>query len=171
MAKVYRNSAEILAERAMQSDPRPKASPTAELSTKPQRRQIYNGTMPVPPQSELPRGTTQPPSNRRFTKRNVSPFNIILVLMATAAAIVLYISNIIAVNQLVNDISKVENKLQDITNDQQILRAQINQKSSLEQVRKRAEEELGLRNAADIPDWLTVDPDKIQNVEEAARRH
>jgi hypothetical protein len=171
MAKVYRNSAEVLAERAMESDPRSRGAQAAELSNKTQRRQIYGGTMPVPPRAELPPGTTQPPSNRRFTKRRVSPFNIILVLIGTAAAIVLYISNIIAVNQLVNDIHKSEIKLQDITSEQEILRARINQMSSLEHIRTRAEGELGLRNAADIPGWLNVDQDKIQTIEEATRQH
>jgi cell division protein FtsB len=171
MAKVYRNSAEILAERAMEPDPRTKGQQASDSSNKPQRKLIYGGTMPVPPQAELPPGTTQPPTNRRFTKRRVSPFNIILVLMGTAAAIVLYISNIIAVNQLVNDIHKSEVRLQDILSEQEILKAHINQMSSLEHVRKRAEDELGLRNPTDVPRWLNVDQDKIRSVEEATSSH
>jgi hypothetical protein len=171
MAKVYRNSAEILAERAMEPDPRTKGQQASDSSNKPLRKLIYGGTMPVPPQAELPPGTTQPPANRRFTKRRVSPFNIILVLMGTAAAIVLYISNIIAVNQLVNDIHKSEVRFQDILSEQEILKAHINQMSSLEHVRKRAEDELGLRNPTDVPRWLNVDQDKIRSVEEATSSH
>jgi cell division protein FtsB len=172
MAKVYRNSAEVLAERAMEPDQRTKGQRTVDPSNKSQqRRLIYSGTMPVPPQAELPPGTTLPPTNRRFTKRRVSPFNIILVLMGTAAAIVLYISNIIAVNQLVNDIHKSDVRLQDILSEQEILKAHINQMSSLEHVRKRAEDELGLRNPTDVPRWLNVDQDKIRTVEEATHDH
>jgi cell division protein FtsB len=172
MAKVYRNSAEVLAERAMEPDQRTRGQQATDPPSKPQqRRLIYSGTMPVPPQAELPPGTTNPPANRRFTKRRVSPFNIILVLMGTAAAIVLYISNIIAVNQLATDIQKIDANLQYILRDQEILKANINQKSSLERIRKRAEEELGLRNAADVPRWLNVDQDKVLAVEEAAREH
>ena len=172
MAKVYRNSAEVLAERAMEPDQRSIDSQTTDSSGKSQqRRLIYSGTMPVPPQTELPAGTTKPPTNRRFTKRRVSPFNIILVLMGTAAGIVLYISNIIAVNQLVSDISKSELLLRDILSDQEIARAHINQMSSLERVRKRAEDELGLRNATDVPRLLTVDQEKIRTIEEASREH
>jgi hypothetical protein len=172
MTKVYRNSAEVLAERAMEPDQRSKGQMATDSSNRPpQRRHIYSGTMPVPPQSELPPGTTQPPTNRRFTKRRVSPFNIILVLMGTAAAIVLYIGNIIAVNQLVNDIHKSDVRLQDILSEQEILKAHINQISSLEHVRKRAEGELGLRNPTDIPRWLNVDQDKIRTVEAATHEH
>jgi cell division protein FtsB len=172
MVKVYRHSAEVLAERAMEPDQRTKGQRAADPSNKPQqRRLIYSGTMPVPPQAELPPGTTVPPTNRRFTKRRVSPFNIILILIGTAAATVLYISNIIAVNQLVNDIHKSDIRLQDILSEQEILKAHINQMSSLEQVRKRAEDELGLQNATDVPRWLSVDQDKIRTIEEAAHEH
>jgi hypothetical protein len=172
MTKVYRNSAEVLAERATEPDVRTKGRRATDSSDQPkERRLIYSGTMPVPPQAELPPGTTKSPTNRHFTKRRVSPFNIILVLMGTAAAIVLYISNIIAVNQLVNDIHKSDLYLQGIVSDQEKLKAQINQMSSLEHVRQRAEDELGLRNPTDIPRWLNVDQDKIRTVEEAAREH
>jgi cell division protein FtsL len=127
--------------------------------------------MPIPPQAELPPGTTLPPANRRYIKRKVSPFNIILVLMGTAAAIVLYISNVIAVNQLVNDVHKSDVRLQEILSDQEALRARINQMSSLERIRKRAEDELGLKNPADVPGWIDVDQEIIRSTEEASREH
>lgn len=172
MTKVYRNSADVLAERAMEPHQPTMHQPPADPSNKPQqRRLIYGGTMPVPPPSELSPGTTQPPTNRRFTKRRFSPFNIILFLMGTAAAIVLYIGNIIAVNQLVSDIHNSDVTLQNILSEQEILKAQVNQMSSLERVRKRAEDELGLRNPTDVPRWLNVDQDKIRTIEETAREH
>jgi cell division protein FtsL len=172
MTKVYRNSADVLAERAMErSQPTTHLSPSDPSNKPQQRRLIFSGTMPVPPQPELAPRTTQPPANRRFTKRNVSPFNIILFLMGTAAAIVLYIGNIIAVNQLVSDIHNSDLTLQDILNEQEDLKARVNQMSSLERVRKRAEDELGLRNPTEVPRWLDVDQDKIRAVEETAREH
>jgi cell division protein FtsB len=170
MARTYRNSAEVLAEHAMSPDGPAQRQRTQDSSTKP-RRLIYGGTMPIPPQAELPQGTTLPPVNRRYTKRRVSPFNIILVLMASAAAIVLYISNIIAVDQLVNDIHKSDVRLQQVLNEQEELRARINQMSSLEKIRKRAEDELGLKNPADVPGWIDVDQDKIRTLQEASREH
>jgi len=156
----------------MSSDVPAQSERTPVLPTKvQQRRLIYGGTMPIPPQAELPAGTTLPPANRRYTKRKVSPFNIILVLMGTAATIVLYISNVIAVNQLVNDVHKSDVRLQEILSDQEALRARINQMSSLERIRKRAEDELGLKNPADVPGWIDVDQEKIRSTEEASREH
>ncbi|HTY35551.1 MAG TPA: FtsL-like putative cell division protein [Bacteroidota bacterium] len=172
MAKVYRNSAEVLAERAMSPDPpQQRERPQPQAPKTQQRRMIYSGTMPIPPQAEMPQGTTLPPVNRKYTQRKISPFNIILILMGSAAAIVLYISNVIAVNQLVNDIHKSEVRLQEIQSDQEALRARINQMSSLEKIRKRAEEELGLKNPADVPGWIEVDQEKIRTIEEATREH
>jgi cell division protein FtsL len=173
MAKAYRNSSEVLAERAMSQDPPTRSERTPLPSARPQqqRRMIYGGTMPIPPQAEPHQGTALPPTTRKYTQRKVSPFNIILVLMGTAAAIVLYISNIIAVNQLVNDIHKSEVRLQEIQSDQEALRARINQMSSLERIRKRAEDELGLKNPADVPIWIDVDQEKIRTIEEASREH
>ena len=172
MAKTYRNSAEILAERALVADPpQQNGRPPIPPEPRPQRRMIYSGTMPVPPSPDQPAGITVPPTNRKFTTRKVSPFNIILLLMGTAVAIVLYISNVIAVDQLVNDIHKSEIRLQEIQSDQEALRAHINQMSSLERVRKRAEDELGLKNPSDVPGWIEVDQEKIRTLEEARREH
>jgi cell division protein FtsL len=167
MARVYRNSAEILAERAMSPEkPAPGGKGPESQAWKPERR-IYNGTMPPPPPFEIPTGVQLPPTNRKFVKRKVSPSNVMLILMAAAAAIVLYISNVIAVNQLANDIHKSEVRLQDISSEQEILRARINQMSSLERVRKRAEDELALKNPSNIPGWIDVNQEKIRTIEEA----
>jgi cell division protein FtsL len=127
--------------------------------------------MPVPPQPDAAAGVYPPPKDRKVASRRVSPFNIIAALMVTAAAIVLYISNIIAVNQLVNDIHKQEMRLQDLLNEQQVLRAKSSQMSSLERIRKRAEDELGLRNPTQAPAELQVDPEKVREVQEALLKH
>lgn len=138
---------------------------------KPERRLIYKGTMPPPPQDEAQAGVQLPPTNRKFVKRKVLPSNVMLILMAAAVAIVLYISNVIAVNQLANDIHKSELRLQDILSEQEILHARINQLSSLERVRKRAEVELALKNPSNVPGFIDVDQEKIRTIEEASVKH
>jgi cell division protein FtsB len=172
MTRVYRNSAEILAERAMSPEKPAQGGRGSESQVRPQeRRLIYNGTMPPPPQVETPTGVQLPPTNRKFAKRKVSPFNVVLILIGIAASLVLYIGNVIAVNTLVNDIHKSDVRLQDILSEQEILRARINQMSSLERVRKRAEEELGLKNPASVPGWLDVDQEKTRTIEQGAGKH
>ncbi|MBM4161886.1 MAG: hypothetical protein FJ217_12420 [Ignavibacteria bacterium] len=173
MAKFFRNSAEVLAERALEPDALRTSGKEHAVRARvgenpePPRRLIYSGTMPPPP-GDAPTGDSFPPRNRRIAKRKVSPFNIILMLIGLAAAIVLYIGNIIAVDQLVHDIHKKEIRLQDILNEQEILRARVNQMSSLERIRARAEEELGLRNPSTAPGWLQVDLEKVREIEESA---
>jgi cell division protein FtsB len=175
MPKVHQQSTDVLAERAMQPDEPPPAqqsSPRGQLITEPEpaRRMIYGGTMPPPPPSASGGGLYTPPKNRKVAKRSFPTSKIIAYLLVSAVLIVLYISNIIAVNQLVSDIHKEEHALQKALNEQEILRARINQLSSLERIRKRAEEELGLRNAQDVPHWLNVDTEKIREIEESLKR-
>ncbi|MBI3587482.1 MAG: hypothetical protein HY088_10165 [Ignavibacteriales bacterium] len=175
MAKIYKNSAEVLAERAREPDPFVRLEPSGKRATTsspvpPSRRMIYGGTMPPPPAMDEPTGIPQPPKNRKITRRRVSPFNIILILMGVAAASVLYISNIIAVDQLMNDINKEDVKLQQILNEQEMLRARINQMSSLEKVRKKAEEELGLQNPKGAPVWMDIDHEKVRDIEDALQK-
>ena len=55
----------------------------------------------------------------------------------------------------------------EILKEQEMLRAKVNQMSSLERIRKRAEEELGLQNPSTAPKWLRVDSEKAREVEEA----
>lgn len=150
-------------------EPSGKAATTSSHEPAP-RRMIYGGTMPPPPAMNEPTGIPQPLKNRKITRRKVSPFNIILMLMGVAAASVLYISNIIAVDQLMNDIHKEEIRLQQILNEQEMLKARINQMSSLEKVRKKAEEELGLQNPKGAPVWMDVDHEKVRNVKDALQK-
>ncbi|GEM_PF-689814 len=175
MPKVHQHSADVLAERAIEPDESSVARtspPRGQLITEPEpaRRMIYGGTMPPPPPPNVEGGLYTPPKNRKVAKRPVPTSKIIAYLLVSAVLIVLYISNIIAVNQLVSDIHKEEQALQKALNEQEMLRARINQLSSLERIRKRAEEELGLRNAQDVPQWLTVDAEKTRELEELTKR-
>lgn len=107
------------------------------------------------------------PRNRTATRRRVSPFSIVLMLIATAVVSVVYISNIITVGQLVVRIGDLQSRHQRLLNEQEILRAQINRMSSLERVRTMAEQDLGLRNSAAVPGWLVVSPDRVNEIQEA----
>lgn len=167
-----RNAIESLLERALQTDTpdasgtmAPKAEPAA-----PPRPLVYSGTMPPPPSEVQAQGFGAPPRNRKFAKRKVSTFNIILVLFGAATVIVLYISNIIAVDRLMMEINSLQKQYGRILSEQEILRAEVNRLSSLERINRKATEELGLVNPKEPPVWIDVDREKIREIEEALEK-
>lgn len=139
-------------------------------SAGPDRLSIYPGNMPLGPQKPVPappptQSVLPPLRNRRTVKRKISPFSIMVMLIAAAVGIVLYISNIIAVNQLLNDVNALETEHRQVLMEQEILRAQINRLASLERIQEKAEE-LGLKSLREPPVWLNVDPERIRGIEE-----
>ncbi len=127
---------------------------------------IYGGTMPGPSaQHEFVRQALAG-KNKPVVRRKVSPFNLMLAIMGSAIAIVLYVGNVIAVEQLLKEVADKQAKLQQIQNEQEMLKAQINRMSSLERIRKMAEDDLGLRNPKDPPQWIQVDGEKVRDVDE-----
>lgn len=127
---------------------------------------IYGGTMPPPSSQDDFARQALHSRNKSVKSRRVSPFNLMLMLIGAAITIVLYIGNVIAVQQLLKDVSDEQAKLQQILNEQEMLKAQINRMSSLERIRKMAEEDLGLRNPKAPPQWIKVDGEKVHAVEE-----
>lgn len=177
MAEEFRNSAAALAERALKPNV-PLPSGNSSLITieqgsthLPERPEIYRGTMPLPEQGTPTQNVPLPPRGKKASRKKVSTFNIILILIGTAAAIVLYISNIIAVDQLMSDINKLQQHQQKILMEQEILKARVNQMSSLERIQRRAEEELGLQTPKQAPIWLKVDPEKIEEIQRKTDGH
>jgi cell division protein FtsL len=162
MANLFRHTRNHVAERSAQSD----ALATTSDSTAPQPPFVYRGTLQSPPDAALS-GVVTPPRNRKVTKRKVSTFSIILILFSVAAVSVLYISNIIAVNTLMMEISILQKRHSRIVSEQEILKAEINRLSSLERINRKAAEELGLVNPTEPPRWISVDQEKIREVEQA----
>jgi|WetSurSiteA1Bulk_404760.scaffolds.fasta_scaffold34679_2 cell division protein FtsL len=109
-----------------------------------------------------------PRVNRKIVKRRVSPSTVLLILFVSAVAIVLYIGNVIAVGNLLAETNRLEKRHTQILMEQERLRFEIRQLSSLERIRSRAESELGLRVVREAPTWITVDKEKIRELEEAA---
>lgn len=131
---------------------------------------IYGGTMP---EALTPSALSGGPSlavNRKAISRKVSPLNIMTVLVGVAVVIVLYISNIIAIGQLLNQINQLQNRYDRILNEQEMLKVQISRMSSLERIRKLAEDELGLRNPSESPVWMDLDPERVQEIEEQVQK-
>lgn len=137
-----------------------------EMDTKPveqeYRRLLYDGDIE---QSTVPQGVAYRPVRSRIKDRKVSTFNVILVLFGLAAAVVLYISNVIAVTQLAAEVNALEKRYQTVLNSNELLRAELNRKSSLERIGKIAGEELGLRYPQEQPAWIRVDEGRIEQLE------
>ena len=134
----------------------------------PARPDVYPGT-PMTSVS-LPGSDLPGPRNRRTVRRRVSPFTMVLLLLASAVAIVLYIGNIIAVDQLLNEINTLEVQHRRILMEQEILKAQINKMASLERIQEMAEKDLGLVTPGEPPVWLSIDQEKIEKVQHEAGR-
>jgi cell division protein FtsB len=161
--KLFRNNAEALAEKAMEHDspPRPSTPP-------PTPREVYPGNMPLTRSVDIPTPMVPGSRNRKIVRRRTSPFSIILLLLGAAVAIVLYISNIIAVNQLLNEVNALQTQYEQITMRQEALRAQINRMASLERIQEKARE-LDLKNPSKSPVWLQIDEQKVKDLEEARK--
>lgn len=111
-----------------------------------------------------------PGKKRRIIRQRVSPFTVVLLLLAAAIAIVLYIGNIIAVDQLLAEINALETQHRHILMEQEILRAQINKMASLERIQELAEKDVGLIIPKEPPVWLNIDENRVKKVEEAAQK-
>lgn len=127
---------------------------------------VYGGTM----MENMGKEATATGNNRPALRRKLSTFNLMLLLVGSAVAIVLYISNVIKVNQLLAEINRLDGQHRRILMDQELLRAQINKLSSLERIRKLGEENLGLRNPKEPPVWIQLDAARIRALEEASQQ-
>ncbi len=167
MANDQKTIGEIYAERATQESPeiarRQETVPSAQdfRSSGPV---IYGGSPPSS-QDEFAKQALEA-KNKAVTPRKRSPFNVMVTMVLIAVAIVLYVGNVIAVQQLLKDVNDRQERLQQILNEQEVLKAQINRMSSLERIRTMAEGTLGLRNPNGPPEWIEVDSSKIRELDE-----
>jgi hypothetical protein len=123
-----------------------------------ERRYIYNGE-PRPSTS----GYALRP-NRHGTQRHVSTFSIILTLFGFGIAIVLYVNNILAVNQLAMEREQLSRHLQEIQNLNLELRAEVSQKAALERIGAVAARELGLRYPTEQAALFDIDEGKLKKL-------
>ncbi len=134
------------------------------------RDMVYNGTTSSLNDEALPINAPQAPRNKKQKKRRVSPFTIVLLLLGGAVASVLYIGNILAVGNLIVQINVLQTKHQQILNEQELLKAQINRLSGLERIQQIAHDQLGLRNLGQLPVWIEIDPERVNEVEEVIQQ-
>ena len=171
------NIGEIYATRAMTELEQPAPAISIPRIREP-RDMVYNGTMgtmgtrgtrgtiSTPSDEVTTADKVQPLRSRKHGKRKVSPFTIVLILLCSAVASVLYIGNILAVGQLMAQINQLQTKHQQMLNRQELLKAQINRLSGIERIQQLAHDQLGLQNPKQFPVWIEIDPERLQQVEE-----
>jgi cell division protein FtsB len=158
------NISEIFATNAMAKYEQA-TSPISIPKIREARDMVYNGTTNPLNDEAAPVNTLQAPHNKKQKKRRVSPFTIVLFLLGGAVSSVLYIGNILAVGHLIVQINVLETKHQQILNEQELLKAQINRLSGMERIQQLAHDQLGLRNLRQLPVWIEIDPERINEVE------
>jgi len=119
-----------------------------------ERRHIYGGD----PQERIAGYAVRP--NRKAVRRTRSTFNLIIAIFGAGAAIVLYISNTLAVNRLAQEVADLQREYDRLVSANQVLRAEVDRKSSLERIGTIAAERLGLVHATEHPIPFTVDEDR-----------
>jgi cell division protein FtsL len=161
------NLGEIYAARAM-AESEPSVSTISIPKIREARDLVYSGTE-TPPSSETT--TSAPtPRNKKANRRKVSPFTIILILLGISVASVLYIGNILAVGRLMAQINQLQIKHQQILNEQELLKAQTNRLAGLDRIQQIAQNQLGLQNSKQLPIWIEIDPERVNELKEALQR-
>ena len=128
--------------------PADNASPAVEAKD---RRFVYNGgSSDVSPDRVLR-------ANRAMRKRQRSTSSLMVTLTVISLLVVLYIWNKIMVNRLAEDVNNLQNQYQKIVSANEVLRAEINQKSRLERIGEMATKQLGLTYPRQQPIWFTTD--------------
>ena len=129
---------------------------TRELT---ERRYVYNGDS-LPSSIAGQANNFAPRGNRPVKRRKQSPFNIIVTLAAVSILIVFYVWNKITVNRLAVDANDLQTQYRKIESVNDVLRAEINKKSSLERIGKIATQ-IGLTYPKEQPVWFEVDPEHL----------
>jgi cell division protein FtsL len=137
-------------------------SPSLNNATVSDGRYIYNGDVVADPDIAPSSQTLR--SNKKVVQRKHSTFNIVSGLFLLAVASLLYTGNVIAVNQLMKEVNDLNNRYNTIISGNEVLKAEIARKSSLDRISTMASQEVGLTNPKEPPVWFEVDDEKLQEL-------
>jgi cell division protein FtsB len=126
-------------------------------------RYIFNEKVFVDPQSQTPGYAVK--SEKRTTQRKHSTFNIVIALFGIAIISLLYTGNLIAVNHLAKEVNDLNEKYKKISSTNEILKAEVNRKSTLDRIQKIVIEDIGLVNPKEAPVWFSVDNEKLEELQ------
>lgn len=136
-------------------------------------RQFYNNAIAVPSNTDqINPGYALPRQNVRRvnTKKRAKTSNIVGILFLVATAALLYVGNVIAVNNLAKEVGELNARHNQIISTNEVIKAEINRKASLERISLMAQEKLGMTNPKEAPVWFEVDPEKLAEVQELIKK-
>jgi cell division protein FtsB len=151
-----------LLNRAETESPKAKMKLTPQVSAEPAARRIYSGD----PQATTPGYAVRPAKTKPAARKRRSTFNVVTFLFCLAIAIVLYISNILAVNQLVVDVNQLHARYNSVLNRNSLLRAELSKKTTRDRIVQIAEKELGLVSKGTMQGSFDVEQDKLEKFKE-----
>ncbi|NUN69929.1 MAG: hypothetical protein HUU02_09495 [Bacteroidetes bacterium] len=136
-------------------------------------RQIYNNALGAA--GEIPQahpGYALPKQNVRRVnaKKRTKTSNIVGILFLTATVALLYVGNVIAVNNLAKEVNDLNARHSQIISTNEVIRAEINRKASLERISLMAQEKLSMVNPKEAPVWFEMDREKVNEVQEQLQR-
>jgi hypothetical protein len=102
-------------------------------------------------------------TNRKAVRRRGSTFAVIATLAAACAAGVLYISNILAVNRLADEVNALRTQVDGRVNANRLLRADIDRKSTWERMSAVAVSKLGLQHPTEQPATIVVPEQRVRD--------
>lgn len=134
-------------------------------------RQIYNSAiaLPLDPQAASP-GYAVRQNVRTKSRRKTKTSNIVGILFLVAIVALLYVGNVIAVNNLAKEVGDLNARYNQIISTNEVIKAEINRKASLERISLMAQEKLGMTNPKEAPVWFEVETGKIEEVQEKLKK-
>jgi hypothetical protein len=111
-------------------------------------------------------------TNKKAAGKRLSTFNIVIGLFAAGVAIVVYVNNILTVNQLAFEVNRLEVRADSLNNINTVLRAAVNRKAALDQIGRIATEELHLQYLppSEQPVLLELDPETTERLRQEEPR-
>ena len=108
--------------------------------------------------------------NRPVRRKRQSPFALISLFFMLSVLIVFYIWNKISVSKLALEVDDLQNQYSKIVNANEVLRAEINQKSRIDRIEQIAEEQLKMSSPKQQPVMFEIDEAQLKSAQQELHR-
>ncbi len=127
------------------------------------KREIFRMDLTPDPRSVFKGNEKTRPSDVMIRKNRPIPqkrpsllANILMIFIITLLG-VLAIKNIVAINQLADEINQLRNRYTNIVNANELLHAKMNEKASSERITSIAYRDIGMIRPKEQPIWFEID--------------